>query len=170
MSVPIVEGDLIESKAKYIIHQTNCVSSGASGLANTIFKKYPEANIYQSRHDSNVWHKPGHIYILPPAFTGKPTFYSGGVINAMGQFFPGIPRNETIDGILINDTAEQRVNWFKMCLARILKLQNLESIDFPWRIGCGLAGGDWNEYRKIINSFAKKTSATIQIIKRNEDD
>jgi O-acetyl-ADP-ribose deacetylase (regulator of RNase III) len=158
MSVSIVEGNILNSNAQYIIHQTNCVSFGFSGLANSIFEKYPESNIYKIRSELNTWHKPGHIYIVEK------------VINAMGQFFPGTPHSEVVDGILINDTKEQRIEWFKMCLARILKLPNLQSIDFPWKIGCGLAGGNWDEYKKIINSFSKKTSATIQIIKRNEDD
>lgn len=157
MPVYIVEGDILKSTAQYIIHQTNCVSLKASGLAGSIFEKYPQCNIYNTRGELNIWHKPGHIYIV------------GNVINAMGQFFPGKPHSEKIDGILVNDTEEQRIEWFKMCLARVLKLPNLQSIDFPWKIGCGLAGGNWNEYKKIIGSFQRRTPATVQIIKRKED-
>ena len=32
-------GDLMESTAEYIVHQTNCVSTNAKGIAKVIFEK-----------------------------------------------------------------------------------------------------------------------------------
>ena len=32
------------------------------------------------------------------------------------------------------------------------------SIAIPWRIGCGLAGGDWDTYRETIESWATELS------------
>ncbi|MGH8711572.1 MAG: hypothetical protein ACREVA_09710, partial [Burkholderiales bacterium] len=29
---------------------------------------------------------------------------------------------------------------------------------FPYGIGCGLAGGDWNEYKKLLEGFAEQVS------------
>lgn len=58
MSVSIVEGNLLNSNAQYIIHQTNCVSFGFSGLANSIFEKYPESNIcgyFNKTPNASVW-------------------------------------------------------------------------------------------------------------------
>jgi O-acetyl-ADP-ribose deacetylase (regulator of RNase III) len=169
MTVPIIEGDLLESDAQYIIHQTNCVSHGASGLAYFLFDKFPYADVYAERKRDNIWHKPGNIYIR------------GGngdrlVINAMGQFMPGGPGGETqlTAGVMVSDTPEQRINYFLSCMSHLINRheeENLESIDFPWRIGCGLGNGDWDYYRKIINSFAKKVpQAQVRIIKRPEDE
>lgn len=28
-------------------------------------------------------------------------------------------------------------------------------IALPWKIGCGLAGGDWNDYSLVIQSFSE---------------
>lgn len=166
MTVPVIEGDLLESDAQYIIHQTNCVSHGASGLAYFLFDKFPYADVYAERKRDNIWHKPGNIYIR------------GGngdrlVINAMGQFMPGNPSGtvQLTGGVEVSDTPDMRIHYFLSCMSHVMKADDLESIDFPYRIGCGIAGGDWVYYRKVINSFAKKVPhATVRIIKRPEDD
>lgn len=167
MSVPVIEGDLLESDAQYIIHQTNCISKGVSGLAKFIFEEYPYADVYAERRRDNTWHKPGNIYVR------------GGngdrlVINAMGQFMPGSPKNEKFDlayGITFMDSRSTRISYFLKCMSYVMQADDLESIDFPWRIGCGLAGGDWDHYRKIINSFAKKVpNVQVRIIKRSQDE
>ena len=33
-------------------------------------------------------------------------------------------------------------------------IDGLESIAFPYLIGCGLAGGEWNDYKAAIESFS----------------
>ena len=164
MSTSIIEGSLLDSDAKYIVHQTNCISYGASGLAEFIFRKFPYADIYKERKINGNWHLPGNIYI------------SGGganrfIINAMGQFLPGKPASNTVAGLLIKETAEVRVKYFSKCLSSIACINDLSSIDFPWRIGCGLAGGDWDQYYKMIDSFATKVSTVrVRIVKRPEDN
>lgn len=35
---------------------------------------------------------------------------------------------------------------------------------FPFKIGCGLAGGDWKIYYKLIKEFAMKYNKTVTII------
>ena len=77
------------------------------------------------------------------------------VINMFSQYYPGkckYPGNI--------DNAYLRVNAFQSCLNKISKIDNLESIAFPYEIGCGLAGGDWKEYEKMISDFAKNNFLT----------
>ena len=63
------------------------------------------------------------------------------------QLFPGKPKN--------GDTYEQRKKWFSVCLQKIGKAKGIEkSIAFPYKIGCGLAGGDWTDYLRMIKKFA----------------
>ena len=33
-------------------------------------------------------------------------------------------------------------------------LPELESVAFPYGIGCGLAGGNWEEYQAMLEEFA----------------
>jgi hypothetical protein len=42
-----------------------------------------------------------------------------------------------------------------MCLESITELKP-KSIGFPWKIGCGLAGGDWKTYYSVILEWSKK--------------
>ena len=49
-----------------------------------------------------------------------------------------------------------REGYFKRCLGLIGdKIEGLESIAFPWQIGCGLAGGEWKVYEGMIKEFAE---------------
>jgi hypothetical protein len=56
---------------------------------------------------------------------------------------------------------------------RVAKLPDLESIAFPWRIGCNLGGGDWAAYLGTITNFAqyvKEKQGTRVAIYRKEGD
>lgn len=87
-----------------------------------------------------------------------------GVINVFAQFCPGKPNRghgpaeykgiTPNDGVL--DDEKQRLKWFKATLKQIAQLPELESVAFPYQIGCGLAGGDWKQYRAALEEFAER--------------
>jgi hypothetical protein len=43
---------------------------------------------------------------------------------------------------------------------------------FPYNVGCGLAGGDWRIYHKLIIDFAEKIkeNADVIIVRKNENE
>lgn len=47
------------------------------------------------------------------------------------------------------DTYQNRKIWFQECLD-ILDENNYETVAMPYGIGCGLAGGKWFEYKKML--------------------
>jgi len=151
MNYTLINGDLLESDAKYICHQCNCITTSSSGIAAAIFNKFPYSNIYTHRESYFIdqlpleGEQPGDIVIKG---NGKDERY---IINMMGQLYPGGIKyqNSTKDGEL----ARQR--FFKDCLLKIMKIEDLESIAFPFKIGCGLADGNWDIYEKLIDTFAK---------------
>jgi O-acetyl-ADP-ribose deacetylase (regulator of RNase III) len=147
MTVTFVKGNLLDSKDKYIAHQTNCVSVGAGGIAAAIFSKFPHSDIYSERK-SGKKDVPGEIIISGDHENRL-------VINMMAQYYPG--RSKFIDSKL--DGIMAREKYFQECLDKILSIPGLESIAFPYRIGCGLAGGDWNRYLPMIEAFAEKLPA-----------
>jgi O-acetyl-ADP-ribose deacetylase (regulator of RNase III) len=159
--IEIITGDLLEAKEKYICHQTNCISTnGASGIAKAIFDKYPYANCYSSRTETS---KPGAIDIRG---NGQDQIM---IINLHAQYYPGKPKypHSTLDGI------EIREKYFHKCLLRIAKIENLQSIAFPWRIGCGLAGGIWEHYLGTLTNFAhyvEKSQGAKVVIYRIDGD
>jgi len=124
-----INGDILKAKEDYIIHQCNCRSYHSSGLANQIFKVFPEANTYI---DSNFKRIPGEISV------------HGRIINAYAQDYPG------------KSDKEPRLEWFKKCMYAIVALKP-KSIAMPVFIGCGLAGGDWEQYYKVICNIFEPT-------------
>ena len=144
MALKVVEGDLLDCEEKYLCHQTNCVSTRSKHLAKSIFDRFPYANVYQQRDTHS---KPGTIII---SGDGNDRL----IINMMGQFYPGCKYpNSLKDGKVI------RTKYFANCLNSMCSLQG--TFAFPWRVGCGAAGGDWEIYLYMLKDFAKDKDVTI---------
>lgn len=139
--IEVINGNILDATEKYIAHQTNCVSNGgAGGLAKSIFKKYPYADCYRLRTERSI---PGTIDIRGNGINER------FIINLHGQMYPGdaYVNHE-------NDSYDMREKYFKQCLYEISLIDNIESIAFPMGIGCGLAGGNWEHYSKMLEDFA----------------
>lgn len=158
--VEIIIGDLLEATEKYIVHQTNCVSQGgAAGLAFYLFKKFPYADVYANREKPDA---PGTSII---SGNGKDQRY---VINLMGQYYPGSFIEDST-----NDNEESRKTYFHHALIRLARISDMETVAFPYKIGCGIAGGNWKWYLGTINNFAdfvKEKHGTKVVIYQREGD
>lgn len=140
--------NILECDELYLIHQCNCISISAKGLAKTIFELYPEANTYINPQFKR---EVGTISCHKISTTDKT------IINIYAQRYPGISK--------YNDTTNQRIIWFKSCLNLISEIPNIQSIAVPYKIGCGLAGGNWEKYLDILNNFVKDNKIDIIIYK-----
>ena len=143
MPLFFVTGDLLECKAQAIVHQTNCISRNAKGLAKAIFDRWPECDVYKNRSSDVLIGKISTCETREEKFT---------VINLFGQISPGNPGGKT-------DSKEKRLDYFKSGLAEIscfVKEAKIQSIAFPENIGCGYGGGNWEEYKECIELFAKE--------------
>lgn len=140
--IEIISGDLLDSKEKYIAHQCNCLTQHSAGTAKNIFDRYPYANTYQSRIEPDIM---GAIKILGDGIDNR---Y---VINMFAQYYPGRSKypESKLDGI------EVRQKSFYICLNKIVKIPDLESIAFPYGIACNLGGGDWKYYYGVLENFEK---------------
>eukprot|EP00052_Salpingoeca_macrocollata_P005845 m.49891 g.49891 ORF g.49891 m.49891 type:complete len:170 (-) comp15089_c1_seq1:179-688(-) len=144
-------GDLLSATEKYIVQQCNARSDRAKGLSEVLFKKFPHADIYSNRSHR----EPGDISVHGPP--GRR------VINMIGQVGPGKPK---VSGA---DSADARLAYFKECLEKIAKLDDLGSVAFPFMIGCGLGGGDWTLYLEALNAFAARV-APVPVFMYKLDD
>jgi hypothetical protein len=45
----VLGGDFLKAGEKFLIHQCNCNTIGARGIAKSIFEKWPSSNIYKKR-------------------------------------------------------------------------------------------------------------------------
>ena len=67
----------------------------------------------------------------------------------------------------IVDDHDSRIIWFKQCLQllekKIIKLE-CKLVAFPFKIGCGLAGGNWNQYKSIITEWSQQYKYDLKVI------
>ena len=144
--IEIIKGDLLKSNCKYIAHQCNCITTNSAGTALAIFTKYPYSNIYQNRYAYKDM--PGTVKI---SGNGKDERY---IINMFAQWYPGKPKPP-------RDSVERRLIWFEDCLKDIEKISDLDSIGFPYKIGCNLGGGKWEDYFQKLKNFSERINARV---------
>ena len=141
-------GDILAAEDDYIVHQTNCVTRTAGGLAKAIFKKWPHANTYSSGRRRT----PGTISAHGDGKRQRR------VINVYGQHQPGGPARTG------KDTRTGRLQFFRDALRRLATYimatrTGYTTVAFPARIGCGLARGNWTDYQRAILRFASGVNA-----------
>lgn len=140
--VEILEhSNLLEVKSGIICHQVNCIGAMGAGLALQIKNKWPvvfknykdECSVFAENPSKLL----GHV---------QETLVSSNLVvaNCYGQVYPGRK------GVMTEYDAWDSI------LDKLIDISNFYSLDihFPWRIGCGLGGGDWDSmYNKIADAF-----------------
>jgi O-acetyl-ADP-ribose deacetylase (regulator of RNase III) len=156
-----VEGDVLDSDQEIVVQQCNCVSTKGHGLSRHIALRFPYADPYVSRrrmqHAMNLAvpedrPQPGTIAIY-----GNNDLGQRKIVCAFAQFGMGTSGSyNNADFRLGEDTAAMRHRWFEECLDRVADLAP-RSVAFPYKIGCGMAGGDWQgHYLPAIRRFADR--------------
>lgn len=155
----IIQGDILEATEEFILQQCNCLTVRAHGLSESLEKRFPHAGVYSRRRPVGGRNlavpedraTPGNALI----FTGKPN-----IICLFGQWRPGktgVSYWNSYPESVPSETKEQRLVWFISGLTQIgeyfTKANRSAQIAVPYRIGCGLAGGDWDLYRKALEEF-----------------
>ena len=142
----IVYGDILAFQPTtnhYLAHQCNTTTIQVAGLASQVFKKHPNAH-----HKDKLRHA-GTIDIID------------NIINMYGQVLPGGP------GVI--ESRALRLEYFTSCLAELYYECALfrpdSSIAFPYRIGCGIAQGDWGQYMDLLTRFDKAVTTQIYLCK-----
>lgn len=149
----IIRGDLLDGKWTHIVQQCNCCTRSSRGLAKSIADKYPYSDIYARRNQNDI---PGGVLV---AEGPGPVIF-----NFMAQYEPGKPKTSM-------DSYEIREKWFESCLLLMesvgISKYQIRILAFPYGIGCGLAGGNWERYKNMIDEFAKRVQlygVTVYIV------
>ena len=169
-------GDIFDTRYRNnktcIVHQCNCLTIKAGGLAHSIFNNFGNyANVYSWKRE----YKYNIAVAADRDIPGTIKFCHGSpnVIALFGQFFPGgLDYRNYLQKILANDNdyhlrtgfendeQRHRLLYFKQGLAHLYEfLQSskfIRTIVFPSRIGCGIADGHWPQYEKEIEKFAAR--------------
>ncbi len=155
-----ITGDLLalnDDDADFIAHQCNCLTVRSHGLSTSIFAKYPEANDYSCRRPVVAGR---NTAVKDNRGTPGTAHFVGYVVNLFGQWRPGRVNsrywNRYAESVPV-ETQEQRLKWFKMCLKHVASVvaekDRRVTVAFPYGIGSGLAGGNWNDYRFALQEF-----------------
>jgi hypothetical protein len=148
-------GDITEAVESYILQQNNCLCVYEHGLSACIVKKYPYANVYSRRKSFKGRNLaiisdrpiPGTCELL---FGGKdqPTIVC---LYAQFDFGPPHQYNKNRPQYHIADTAKQRELWLGDALKNASQYIPKESkIAAPFKLGAGLAKGNWSVIYKIL--------------------
>ncbi len=133
-----------------IIHQVNCQNRMGSGVARSLYLKYPI--IKELYHKSfNRFSKEflfGKIHFL----TINKNLYIG---NSYTQFDVG---NLASQGVCYTDHEKLKHNILKSL--NLAKEKGLK-LYLPKYIGCGLAGGDWSEISQFIYEIDRDNNILI---------
>ena len=145
--ITIKRGDLLSATEKIIGHQVNCYGI-AGGLAAAVFDKYPYVwNDYDqwvriANIGGSAWSPLGAAQL-----TGEQS--DGHIIcNLYGQKLPGADyRPKALEAALT-------------MLGNCARKLNA-SVALPWKISCGICGGDWNEVYQIIERTMEGVDCVI---------
>jgi O-acetyl-ADP-ribose deacetylase (regulator of RNase III) len=128
----VVKGDLLklakEGKFDAIVHGCNCFCTMGAGIADQVRVQFPAAYQADKKTALGSKGKLGHCQYVRVS----PTLI---VVNAYTQFQPG----KNFDYMA-----------FAKCLYDIKLNLSGKRIGFP-QIGCGIAGGDWNQVASMID-------------------
>lgn len=148
MSLHYVIGDLLDATQDYICHQVNCGGRMASGVAKAIRAKWPEVYYeYRAKYDeaedfasNNKYEAIAADYLLGHIQTVNADNEGRYVINMFAQQTYGY------DGCRYTS-----YDAFQQCLDEIKTFVDKgSSLAFPWKIGCGLGGANWEVIRTMI--------------------
>ena len=127
-----VKGNLLDTDCKYIAHGVNCKNTMGSGVARALYEKWPEV---KRRYHEYPPHKVT-LGRVQKAKVAEDKF----VLNCFTQ------ENFGYDGIkYVSYDAIHRC----FSVIKYLYGDDIDCLAIP-KIGCGLAGGDWDVVRPII--------------------
>jgi len=139
MIVREIRGNLLNTDLNYIAHGVNCQNVMGSGVARAIYLKY--STVKSSYHS--------HCTLLscsqkPKELLGsvqKVAINNGKIVfNCFTQEYYGSDGKKYVDYQAIKKCFDFLTN----------QCNNVNAIAIP-KIGCGLAGGDWEIVKEIIN-------------------
>lgn len=160
--ITFVDGNIFEGFCDVVCHQVNCQGVMGSGIAKEVRGRFPE--VYKKFHETyeKKGNKLGNIDVVDVC--GGKRF----IVNMYSQ------DNYLPRGVRHTDYAA-----FEACLLKIKEhfydKRHEITIGFPYKIGCGLGGGNWDIILKLIegvfdDTSPLPTSATLSLTDADKAD
>ena len=146
--VKVVYGNLLDSSAKYICHQVNCKGVMGSGVAKQIKEKWP--SVFRRYKEKCDMHGGNVDELLGTAQGVRVDGYTV-VVNIFGQVVDGRSGGPYTD-----------MGALKSAFTAIASHSAPgDTIAMPYRIGCGLGGGDWGKVMDLLTECFKDRHLTL---------
>ena len=148
-----VKGNLLESPAKIRCHQVNCRGVMGAGLAKQVKVKYPEVfEQYKALCDQFGSSLLGHTQFV--------VCHDGTIMaNLFAQDGYG------------TDKPQNSMTAMEDCLSQVaafaFRVDKMPA--FPKLMGCGLAGGNWDDVTKLIEHYFNFKGAGCYIVEKEPD-
>jgi len=146
--IEIVNGDLLNAKADYICHQVNCQGVMGSGVARAIRGRWP---LVYEKYKAVCRDYGDRRADLLGQVLGVRVDDDTAVINIFGQYGYGK------DGACYTNLNALR----RGCEEIAANARPGSSIAMPYRIGCGLGGGDWEKVMDMLAEVFRKHHLTL---------
>lgn len=147
VKIEIHPGDVLASGAPIIAHQVNCKGVMGAGVAKAIKKKY--RSVYNDFRKLCVEKGAALMGETQFVWTADRTV----VANCFAQNEFGIGSRQT------------DYDAFRSCMSKLCdfaKKKGVWRIAMPYKIGCGLAGGNWDIVQKIIAEEFEWYTGTVE--------
>lgn len=144
-----ITGNILDSDAPIIAHQVNCMGVMGAGVAKCVREKYPDIMTTYSR-----WCKDYDSKFLLGRVLDYCTDNNQIIANCFAQDKTGSGRQTNYEA-------------FYTCLGNLKKAVDYYGVEhriaFPYKIGCGLGGADWNIIFAMIEAvFSQADNFTIE--------
>lgn len=150
----ILSGDLLQSDCNIMAHQCNCFAKAGKGIALQIKKLYPEAYEADKQFPIPVGRK-DRLGKVSWALVDQQTKV---VFNLYGQYQYGQNKRQTDYRAL-----EHALHEMFQVIEKELQSWPTIKIGMPYRIGCGLAGGDWTIVENLLLDVADQYRQEIYL-------
>lgn len=155
MVIKEINGNLLDTEAKFIFHQVNCKGKMGSGVAKAIRDKYPEVfEVYDEYYTEMIEDLDLPTSTVLGVALGVNTKDGKKVYNLFGQ-----------DSFGYDGRKYTSYDALDKAMKEVAKNENLdgETIALPYNMGACRGGGDWNVILAIIKSVFANINVTIEI-------
>lgn len=158
--IKIVNGDLLQSNLPLIAHQTNCLGVMGAGIAKTIKNKWNSVYTQYANYCK--------IFKYSKKLLGKCQLCITGdePINLVANLFGEYSFTESVAPYENRHTDYDALKEALLDLKACCENYNIKELGIPYKLGCGLAGGDWDGVVfPILQEIFNDNTVTLYIYK-----
>lgn len=159
--IEIVNGDLLQSNLPLIAHQTNCLRVMGAGIAKSIKNKWNSVYIQYDNFCKLLKYSKELLGKCQVCITGdEPT-------NLVANLFGEYSFTESVAPYENRHTDYDALKKALLNLKDFCEDNEITKIGIPYKLGCGLAGGDWDGvvYPMLQELFTNDSTITLYIYK-----